>query len=198
MEFERVEINCERWLNLENLLNEEWRDIEGYEGLYKVSNYGRVKNLPIWRKHKESKILKANKNRSKGYFKVTLCDNGSKVTRCIHRLVAKAFLSNHNNLPQINHKDEDKSNNHVDNLEWCTEKYNINFGYGKYKGAEHLRKKVLQFNKKMEFIKEWNSMTEAWRVCNVHKNNIMRCCQGKQKTAGGYIWKYAEINGDEK
>lgn len=192
MLYEDVEVNSEKWLNLDDLLNEEWRDIAGYEGLYKVSSYGRVKSLPVWKRYKKGKILKSNKNRKNGYLKITLCKDGGKISKLVHRIVIKEFIPNFNNLPQINHKDENKENNRIDNLEWCTSKYNINYGYGKYKHAEHLKRKVLQYDINMNFIKEWDSATEAWRSLTIHKNNIMKCCKKQQKTAGGYIWRYAD------
>ena len=107
---------------------EEWRPIEGYEGLYEVSNIGRVRSVDrfYYRLHK-GKVLSPTKDRY-GYLTVTLNCNGKSKTIKIHRLVAQAFLPNPDNLPQVNHKDEDKTNNNVDNLEWCTAKYNVNFG----------------------------------------------------------------------
>ena len=109
--------------------NEEiWKDIIGYEGLYQVSSLGRVRSLDrfYYRLHK-GKVLSPTKDRY-GYLTVTLNCNGKSKTIKIHRLVAQAFIENPDNLPQVNHKDEVKSNNCVDNLEWCSAKYNNNFG----------------------------------------------------------------------
>ena len=110
------------------MIEEIWRPIEGYEGLYEVSNLGRVRSLDrfFYRLHK-GKVLSPTKDRY-GYLTVTLNYNGKSKTIKIHRLVAQAFLPNPDNLPQVNHKDEVKSNNCVDNLEWCSAKYNVNFG----------------------------------------------------------------------
>ena len=110
------------------MIEEIWRPIEGYEGLYEVSNLGRVRSLDrfYYRLHK-GKVLSPTKDRY-GYLTVTLNCNGKSKTIKIHRLVAQAFLPNPDNLPQVNHKDEVKSNNCVDNLEWCSAKYNVNFG----------------------------------------------------------------------
>lgn len=115
------------------ILTEEWRGIEGYEGMYQVSNLGRVKSLArvIIRSDGKpnpvnEKILKHGI--TKGYCSVVLCKDGKKKMYKVHRLVAMAFLSNPHNLPEVNHKDENKKNNCVDNLEWCTPKYNTNYG----------------------------------------------------------------------
>ena len=107
---------------------EEWRPVVRYEGLYEVSNTGQVRSLDrfYYRLHK-GKVLSPTKDRY-GYLTVTLNCNGKSKTIKIHRLVAQAFLPNPDNLPQVNHKDEDKTNNNVTNLEWCTAKYNVNFG----------------------------------------------------------------------
>ena len=117
---------------------EEWRDIKGYEGKYKISSYGKVKSL----KHKDEKLLKPSYDKD-GYKQVILCDNGKDKKWFIHRLVAIHFLPNPNNLPQVNHKDEDKANNVVENLEWCTCKYNINYGTAKNKKAKSQGRQVL-------------------------------------------------------
>ena len=113
---------------------EEWRTIEGYEGLYEVSNLGRVRSLDMYvkgrygnyRLHK-GKVLSPAKDKN-GYLKVNLCYNGKDKIIRVHRLVAGAFVSNPDNLPEVNHKDEDKTNNNVENLEWCNRKDNINYG----------------------------------------------------------------------
>lgn len=110
-------------------MKEEWKDIKGYEGLYKISNLGRVKSLPkhAGRSYRKERILKNSIDKD-GYIKVTLCKNNKTSFLSIHRLLAIAFIPNPNNFPQINHKDENKQNNNLNNLEWCTCKYNINYG----------------------------------------------------------------------
>ena len=146
---------------------EEWRPIEGYEGLYEVSNLGRVRSLDMYvkvgygnyRLHK-GKVLSPTKNKN-GYLKVNLYCNGKQKTIDVHRLVTEAFLPNPDNLPQVNHKDENKTNNRVENLEWCDVKYNLSYGTarirerdtkiknGYYTGLskEEYRKKWCQENK---------------------------------------------------
>lgn len=122
---------------------EVWKDIEGYEGLYQVSNMGRVKSLGATNRvgwHLREKILKQTIE-PKGYLKVGLRKNNKIQTVRVHRLVANAFLPNPFNLPQVNHKDENKTNNHVENLEWCTNKYNNNYGSKPKKSAEAAKRK---------------------------------------------------------
>lgn len=118
---------------IENLENEIWKDINGWEGLYQISNYGRVKSLSkylyngygyFWSKEKIMKLT----NNQDGYLRIHLRNNGKRKVYSVHRLVAEAFIPNPNNLPEVNHKDEDTSNSKVDNLEWCTSKYNSNYG----------------------------------------------------------------------
>ena len=142
-------------------MKETWKDIEGYEGLYQVSNLGKVKSLN-YNKTSESKLLKLQKN-SNGYTRVVLYKNRKPKVCLVHRLVAQAFIPNPNNLPQINHKDEDKANNSVDNLEWCTYLYNNTYGTAierateKRKGYKHskeTRGKISEANKGRKFTYE--------------------------------------------
>jgi len=170
---------------------EEWRDIEGYEGLYKISNIGRVRSLP--RNTTKGKILKPVKQPN-GYLQVLLYKNGKKKKFLIHRLVAKAFIPNPLNLPEVNHKDENKENNRVDgcvnNLEWCSAKYNVNYGTRNKRLAEKQSKPVIQYDLQGNFIKEWSSGWEVQRQLGYFQGGISACCLGKQKTAYNFIWKY--------
>ena len=118
---------------------EEWRDIEGYEGLYQISSLGRVKSFP--RPTTPGGILKTIK-RKDGYCSIKLSKNGKVKKVLVHRLVAKAFIPNTNNLPIINHKDENPLNNNVDNLEWCDNKYNGNYGTVKERIGQASRKRI--------------------------------------------------------
>lgn len=162
-----------------------WKDIAGYEGLYQVSNWGRVKSL--W--FSKEKILKGGRN-NKGYLSVLLCKDGKIKRHLIHRLVAEAFIPNPLNLSEVNHKSEDKLDNRVENLEWCDHKYNNNYGTRNDRISEKLSKTVLQFSKTGEFIKEWESMIEIQRQLGYSQGNISNCCTGRCKSVYGYIWKY--------
>ena len=166
---------------------EEWRDIEGYEGLYQVSNYGRVKSL----KHLDELVLKPSKKRN-GYLGVVLCENGNTHSFGVHRLVAEVFIPNPQNLPQVNHKDEDKTNNRVENLEWCSSKYNVNYGNRNTICAEIFSKKVYQYTLDNELVKIWQSTQECGRN-GFLQSCVSSCCQGKQKTHKGFKWSYVPL-----
>lgn len=156
-----------------------FKDIEGYEGLYQISNYGNVKSLNFNRTGKE-KILKPTKN-SDGYLQICLHKQGIK-KHYIHRLVAQAFIENPNNLPQVNHKDEDKTNNYIENLEWCERKYNINYGTR----TDKCSKQVLC----VETGVVYPSTIEVERQLGFNNANIGKCCNGRYKQAYGYTWCY--------
>ena len=166
-----------------------WRDIVGYENLYQVSNLGNVKNCLSGR------ILKLS-NDNDGYKQIQLCKNGVRKTYKVHRLVGQACIENPQNLPCINHKDENKANNRVSNLEFCTQKYNLNYGAAQERKSKaqinrkDCSKPVLQYDKNGIFMNEYPSMKDAKRKTGVHQVSICSVCRGKQKTAGGYIWKY--------
>ena len=173
---------------------EEWRPVVGYEGLYEVSNMGRVKSLErtVWDNRGcyrtvHERILKPRKDRS-GYLQVNLSKDG-KVKWCtVHRLVAIAFLDNADNLPEVNHKDEDKTNNCVENLEWCSRSYNMEYSYGK---------SVLAIHKINGLILEFTSIHEAERQLGIANQSICACLKGKTKSAGGYVWYYSDADIEE-
>ena len=148
-------------------MKEIWKDIKGYEGLYQVSNFGRVKS--------STKIL-ANRLSKRGYYIVTLYKNAKGVTKTVHRLVAQAFIPNPDNLPQVNHKDENKLNNRVDNLEWCTAKYNINYSSAK---------PILC----VETGVVYHSLTEVSEKYNIQLALLSRVCNKDNYRAGGFHWK---------
>lgn len=174
------------------ITNEIWKDIKGYEGLYQVSNLGRIKSLSRWKQNYkkliyiEERILKQGFNGK--YYHVRLSKEGKTKTYLVHKLVAEAFIPNPNNLPQVNHKDENKENNRADNLEWCTQIYNCNYG----KRSDCLRKKIGQYDLQGNLIKEWQGMRMAAKNLNICYSSIYKCCKRKIKTAGGYIWRYTD------
>lgn len=168
----------------------------GYEGLYQVSNLGRTKSLK--RKFvKEEKILTYTKNK-KGYLQVSLTKNGKTKTERVNRLVAKTFIPNPKNLPQVNHIDGNKLDNSIENLEWCDCKYNINeawkIGLNKKRfGRENNRsRKVEQYDLNGNFIRTWDTIKQAADKLKINTANIIACCQGKYKKSHGFIWRYEE------
>ena len=177
-----------------------WKDVKNYEGLYQVSTLGRIRSLDKYIDVKISnvdkvlrrgKILKPDYGKN-GYLTVILCKNGKKTRFLVHRLVAKAFIENSYNLPQVNHKDEDKTNNKVENLEWCTDDYNRHYGTAIKRSVEKRSKKVYQYDLQGNLIKIWISTNEAGRN-GYEAKNISACCLGKRKTHKGYIWSYTEL-----
>ena len=176
--------------------NEEWLDIKDYEGYYQVSNLGRVKSLPreildaggvIRRRNGKLLTPRVTGN---NYRQVSLCKNGVTRQFLLHRLVAEAFIPNSNNCAQVNHIDEDKANNSVSNLEWCTAKYNSHYSQTFKKAVAATSKKVVQCDLLGNVLNIWNSTQEASRATDVNQSLISRCCNGKRNKAGGYLWKF--------
>ena len=164
-----------------------WCQIKGYEGQYQVSDKGRVISL----KFGNERILKPIRV-PKGYLMVNLCKNGEKNKCYVHRLVAQAFIPNPDNLPQVNHKDENKENNYVQNLEWCSDKYNINYGTRTKRQAEKLSKPILQYTKSGKLVREWKSTHDVERNLGYFHSYISYCCTGKCKSAYNFIWKFKD------
>ena len=170
---------------------EEWKEIPGYEGLYEVSNKGNVRNV------RRNKLLRLSKN-NYGYIQVSLYKNGIKTGPKVHRLVAEAFIPNPDNLPMINHKDEDKTNNNVDNLEWCDVKYNNNYGTKNIRRSETLikngywtglskeewRKKYYEENKekRKEYMREYRKVYRKKNKEKIREKNIEYYEKNKGRT----------------
>lgn len=171
-----------------------WKDIKDYEGLYQVSNLGRVKSLNYRHIGKE-RILKPLKAIN-GYLFVILYKDGKKDIFRVHRLVAETFIPNPENKPEVNHKSENKTDNRVENIEWIWHKDNCNHGTRNERVSKKLTngklsKPVLQFTLDGEFVREWPSTQECGRNGFIYQK-ISLCCRGKQKSHKGYKWKYKE------
>lgn len=173
-----------------------WKDIKGYEGLYQVSNLGNIKSLDrnINNHFVLGKQLKSYSGTS-GYLFVRLSKNNKYKNFIIHRIVAETFIENPNNYNYVNHKDEDKINNNVCNLEWCSQKYNCNYGNRNKKISQKntngkCSKRVEQYIKDGTYIRTWISLKQIQRELNYNIGNIGQVCLGNRITANGYRWKY--------
>lgn len=175
-------------------MKEEWRNIEGYEGKYEVSNRGNMKSLNYNHTGKE-KIMKPQKNRD-GYLIIGLWKDGKAKWYLVHRLVASVFCENPHGYTEVNHLDEDKTNNCADNLEWCSRSYNNTYnGKAKKAGkkiAEKLSKPVIAIDRITGLIVEFPSAKEAERMIGIDHGNICNCLKGRLKSAGGFYWYYAD------
>lgn len=164
-------------------MNEIWKDIPNYENLYQISNMGRVRSLHG--RYKGKTYLKPSVN-SKGYLSVSLCKDHNQKSVNIHRLVAEAFVDNPYGFPCVNHKDENKTNNCAENLEWCSFQYNNVYGH-------RLEKSALSRGIPVRCIETgtvYQSAYYAQRVTGVNQSGISECCNGKAKTAGGFHWEF--------
>jgi uncharacterized protein (UPF0128 family) len=177
-------------------MKEVWKDIKGFEGFYQVSNLGNIKSLDRYilysngtRHFHSGKILTPTLNKY-GYYYVHLKKEGKKTFYLVHRLVAENFISNFENYNCINHKDENPKNNKVTNLEWCSYKYNNNYGNHNKKLSMSKRKQVIQLSHDNIIIRYYDSIREAEAITGVAHSSISACCKNKMKYAGGYIWKY--------
>lgn len=165
---------------------EVWKDlpIEEYKGLYLVSNKGRLFSV------RKSKIFSQYITNS-GYMQATLTNRyGVRKHEYLHRLVAMAFIENPNNLPQVNHINEIKVDNRVENLEWVSAKDNINYGTGNERRAKKLSVAIDQFDLDGNFIRTWQGAREVEKELGYKNSSISKCLNGKYKTAYNFIWKY--------
>lgn len=179
-----------------------WKDIEGYNNKYQISNYGRIKSLCDNHLMKREVILKP-RIANNGYLYINLYKNSKCKTKRIHRLVAETFIDNPNNLPQVNHIDGNKLNNKANNLEWVSASDNCKHAYinglsnpinnlpKDLKGKNNPKaKKIIQLDINNNPIKKWETIKEASETLKI--NHISACCRGNRKTAGGYVWKYVD------
>ena len=164
-------------------MEELWKDIPGYEGLYQVSNFGQVKRVS------KNKIIKPWK--TKGYLQVRLSKHGKTNSFLLHRLVAICFIENKNNLPCINHKDENKLNNNVNNLEWCDYKYNNNYGTRLKKFIKSRSIPIKCYNRQGKFIKSYKSVSQAAFDTGYSITYISLCCKGKRRSSK-YFFTYSD------
>lgn len=184
-------------------MTEEWKWIAGYEGRYEVSNFGRIRSYANgrWGNQSVSRKLRL-KHYTNGYPCIVLYKDGTSKTVSIHRLVAQAFIPNPDNLPEVNHKDGDKENNNVRNLEWMTCSQNSQHaidtglhrpsGIQKKAASEVCSIPVYMYDTNGNLLRVFGSITEASEVTKADKSEIVKCCKGKAKTAKGYVWKYAQ------
>ena len=191
-----IKPNSERWLDLQDLPNEEWKDIKDFEGLYQISNYGRVKSLPKY-KNTSNKNNKGYMTKCKilhcgykiqGYLFVNLCKNNARKMITIHKLVCCHFLDNKNDYQVIMHLDNNKENNHISNLKFGTYQENIKSAYDD--GLHSNMKSIIQYDKNDNIINDFKSITDASKKTNISITSIANCLKGLSKTSGGYIWKY--------
>ena len=168
---------------------EVWKDIPGYEGKYQVSNLGRIRSLN-YNREKRVKVLRLHQNK-KGYVETKLSKNNIAKTIHVHVLAARAFIPNSDNKAEVNHKNGDKTDNSVENLEWVTHRDNIIHSH-ETGLAGHYTRRILQYDKCGNFLKEWTSTREAEKETGIHNANITACCKGRRSFAGGCIWRYKE------
>lgn len=175
-------------------MNEEWRDIQGYEGFYQVSNLGRVKSLDRFdgfQNNVKGKILKKYISET-GYERACLSKNNKTKKFQVHRLVATAFIPNPDNKPQVNHIDECRSNNNFENLEWCTAQYNSKYGSRPNKISALKSKPIISISSS-GLMRYFKSITAASKSLNVNFQNISSVIKGRRKHAGGYYFKFVNL-----
>ena len=178
-----------------------WKDIEGFEGLYQVSNMGRVKSLERikWNGRDYCKIperIRKPQNNGNGYLYVMLWKDGKGKKYLVHRLVASVFCENPHGYTEVNHLDECKTNNCADNLEWCSRSYNMTYNGRANKVGKKISKPVIAIDKRTGLILEFVSCIEAERETGIDHSNICDCCKGKRNSAGGFYWMYDDADAE--
>ena len=167
----------------------EWRDVPGYEGLYVISSDGKLLSFAHGLMHPRKD--------ADGYYYTSLCKNGRLTCRRVHRIVAEAFVPNPDGKPTVNHRNEIKTDNRVCNLEWATVAEQNAYGTRTMRAAQHHRggaqkKPVLMYEKNGTFIKRWDAIRSAAVALNICKRNISACCNGRARSAGGYVWRFEQ------
>ena len=189
---------------METQTKEEWRPVIGYEGLYEVSNMGRVRNGEHRTGQHKPNIIMKQRVINGGYYGLTLYKDTKKKFHLIHRIVYEAFVGSipvhdrqckgkTDEVFEINHIDEDKSNNRVSNLELITKKQNINYGSRTKLAASKLSKKVYQYTEDYELIKIWDSVADCHRIGGFNAGDVASFCRGTKKYCRGFIWSYIPI-----
>jgi len=189
-------------------MSEIWKDVEGFEGDYQISNFGRLKSFRK-RDSINGYILKQTNNKG-GYFSVVLIGDNKRLSIRIHRLVAAAFIPNPGSLPQVNHKDGNKQNNRVSNLEWCTALHNVKHSMNMNPEQcekmrlynQYIRTKMIKmYDKQGNYLRIFVNGAEASRETGICQRNILQVCNGDRnergylrKSAGGYIWRFDDDN----
>lgn len=178
--------------------DEVWKDVKGYEGFYQVSDKGRIRSVDRMIEYKDGakhfwsgRVLKLSRNKN-GYYTITLYKEGAENGYGVHRLVAQAFIPNLDNLPQVNHKNEVKTDNRAENLEWCSMDYNINYGTIGQRISEKRSKQVYQYTLDNQLVKVWKSTQECGRN-GYNQRHISECCRGVLHKHKGFRWSYKPL-----
>lgn len=188
---------------------EEWRPIAGYEGIYEVSNLGRVRSLDRYvdtvtvlgeplKRFCKGRVLKLFDD-TKGYMHIMLHNGGNYKIKLVHRLVAQTFIPNHYNLPEVNHKDQNPANNRVDNLEWCDRIYNVNYADCRERLRKTISRPIEQLTMDGQHIAYYLGIKPFCSNTNICMRLIQNCLQGRKrhKSAYGYRWRYADVSKDD-